>query len=160
MPNPKQLEALAGFAASAVRAERLYGVPAEISVAQACVESAWGARVPGNNCLGIKANSRVPGSVEVATHECENGERKAVTCAFAAYPSLDACFEDHAILLSHPPYQAMLDRYHQSENLAAYIAEVARKYATDPNYAKLLLSLISMRAVQDALFAARKAAMT
>lgn len=157
MPTPEQLAALESFARSAVLSERRYGVPAELSVAQAVLESSWGKKTPGNNCFGIKANSRAKSSVNVATHECANGERQTVTCAFAAYDSLDACFEDHAILLSqHAPYDVMLARYQQSENLPAYIGEVAKRYATDPNYAKLILSILSMRAVQDALRAARR----
>jgi flagellum-specific peptidoglycan hydrolase FlgJ len=158
MPSPKQLEALAGFARAAVRAERLYGVPGELTTAQAIAESGWGARMPGNNCLGIKAHAGVA-SQEFATHECENGESKAQTCAFAAYPDLDACFEDHAILLSQRrPYDVLLTKYSQHENLPVYIEDVAKVYATDPSYAKLLLSIISMHAVQDALAAARKGA--
>jgi flagellum-specific peptidoglycan hydrolase FlgJ len=159
MPSQKQLDALTEFASAAVRSERLYGIPAELTVAQAILESGWGTKMPGNNCFGIKANSRVHDSVAVKTHEVIDGVSEAETDEFAAYASLDPCFEDHAILLSQrSPYDVMLTKFQQTENLPVYVEEVATKYATDPNYAKTLLSIISMRSVQDALRVARAVA--
>ena len=180
MPSEKQLAALAGFAGAAVRSERLYGVPAELSVAQAVVESAWGAKMPANNCFGIKASAHHTASCSVTTHEVFTAAQLAEWRAkhpgrpvrlvkelgggkqlveldddFASYCDLGACFEDHAAVLLEPPFRAMLDRYHQSENLFAYVHEVGKRYATDPTYGKLLLSIISGRSVQDALRAAR-----
>jgi flagellar protein FlgJ len=184
MLQPRQLDALNAFSRAAVRSERLYGVPAELSVAQAVLESGWGARMPSNNCFGIKASAHHPQCVTVATHEVltpaqyeawkRNHPGRASTVEgrladgrltvkleddFAAFDDLAACFELHAILLSQEaPYSTMLAKFQANQNYPLYVEHVAAKYATDPTYSKQLLAVASMHPVQDALEAARKGA--
>ena len=55
MLTPLQLVRLAAAANSAVLCEQSTGLPAEITVAQWAIESAWGASAPGNICVGINA---------------------------------------------------------------------------------------------------------
>src|SRR5262249_18117518 len=69
MLNPKQLEFLAAASRAAVRSERLYGVPAELTLAQPILESGWGAKMPGCNCFGIKASKHHPQCSIVTTQE-------------------------------------------------------------------------------------------
>jgi len=55
MLTPSQQQRLAAAAHSAVLCEQSAGLPAEITLAQWALESAWGASAPDNNCFGIKA---------------------------------------------------------------------------------------------------------
>jgi flagellum-specific peptidoglycan hydrolase FlgJ len=184
MLQRKQLDALNAFSRAAVRSERLYGVPAELSVAQAVLESGWGARMPGNNCFGIKASPNNPRRVTVATHEVFTQEQYdawrrnhpgrasvieerladgrlnvRLDDDFATFDNLAGCFEAHAILLSQQaPYSTMLAKFQATENYPVYVEHVAATYATSPSYGKQLLAVASMHPVQDALEAARKGA--
>lgn len=60
------------IADAARRAQARTGIPASSQIAQWAVESAWGAKCPGNNPFGIKAR---PGEAHVtfATHEVVQG---------------------------------------------------------------------------------------
>lgn len=181
MLNPKQSEFLALASRAAVAAERRYGVPAELTCAQAVLESGWGRRSPGNNCFGLKATARNPQVVMVPTEEVltpmqvaaweakhtpkrarvierlpDGHVRVELLDAFASFPALADCFAEHGRLLSEGhPYREALADFHIKDNLAAYIERVALSYATDPNYAKSIFALLIMRQVTEALAAAR-----
>jgi flagellar protein FlgJ len=156
MLNPKQQDFLAAAARAAMRSERSYGVPAALTLAQAVLESGWGSKMPGNNCFGIKRAARHEQGQTFATHEAENGKLKACKAEFAAFDSLEACFEDHAILISQRrPYDSFFRKYEQDENLTRLIGEVARVYATDPAYAKKVCAVMSMEPFRRALAKAK-----
>ena len=60
--------------------QRATGIPASFTLAQAALESGWGARCPGNNLFGIKADKAWKGpTVDVPTHEVVKGQRVAIT---------------------------------------------------------------------------------
>jgi flagellum-specific peptidoglycan hydrolase FlgJ len=97
--------------------QRATGIPASFTLAQAALESGWGARCPGNNLFGIKADKAWKGpTVDVPTHEVVKGQRIAITDKFRAYSSWAACMLDHAassrrtrgtgIASSRPPAKA------------------------------------------------------
>ena len=181
MLTPKQYEFLTLASRAAVHAERIYGVPAELTVAQAVLGSGWGAKTPGNNCLGILATPRHLQSVVVPTHEVftepqirawnqkhpqapasivsglgDGLFRVEVEETFAAFDSLGDCFDQHAIMLSsRAPFDVMLAKLDE-DNLPAYVERVAKVYSTEPDYGRRVLAVMSMHAVQDALSAARK----
>ncbi len=168
MLNPKQSEFLALASSAAVAAEALSGVPAELTTAQAILESGWGRACPGNNCFGIKATPRNPRVVTVTTQEVFTQEQLAnwkrhhptkpvriigtvtdgrmrveLDDAFAAFDDLAACFIEHDHLLTQvEPYESALADFKAKDNLAAYIERVAVTYATDPNYAKSIFALL------------------
>ena len=58
MLTPSQVQFLTAAASAAVSCEKITGVPAALTVAQAVFESGWGSHCPGCNCFGIKANGR------------------------------------------------------------------------------------------------------
>lgn len=130
-------------------------LPAEITLAQWALESAWGASAPGYNCFGIKA---YPGCQvqRFPTHEVVGGESKTLTLEFAAFDSLQACFEKHARLITcGAPYARAWANFAASKDLVSLINEVAPVYATDPGYARKLGAVISMQEVRAALNLAR-----
>ena len=143
-------------AQSAVECEETSGVPAELTVAQWAVESGWGAHQPGNNCFGIKAYAGCYGVETLETCEVIGGVTKNVEREFAMFPTLTACFQEHARLICEAaPYQKAWDEYKHSKSIAELVKQIAPIYATAPSYAKTLLRVIGMPEVQGAIKTAR-----
>lgn len=124
------------------------GVPAELILSQAALESGWGAReIKGSdgqsshNLFGIKATAGWNGKVvNVVTTEYENGVARKVVQPFRAYDSYAESFSDYAKLVGNS------DRYSDVAS-ASTAQEAARRiqeagYATDPGYADKLISIM------------------
>ena len=103
---------------AAQQSERETGVPASITLAQACLESGWGQHHIGigNNYFGIKApvihGQRRLGDVAIgyvmaSTHEYDSRHRLiTIDDAFRRYASMTDSFGDHGIWIrnnSHYP---------------------------------------------------------
>jgi flagellum-specific peptidoglycan hydrolase FlgJ len=153
-------EVLSKIAEASVATEKSTGFPAIISAAQCILESGGLQHAPGNNCFGIKDTDRQPGCQYVFTNEFIHGIQTRCKLAFEVYPTLAACFLDHAMLLTggydpaHPNcYAPTWGRFRQHGDEWLFIQEMAKKYATDPGYAYKLLSLMTSRlaaAIDDA----------
>ncbi|MCF1450713.1 glucosaminidase domain-containing protein [Agrobacterium vitis] len=121
--------------------ERVWGVPASVSLAQFILESARGKRMPpgSNNPFGIKAR---PGedSVLAMTREYRNGRMVTEQARFRKFSSIDEAFSRHGQLLatSHYYVKAMAVR-HDPE---AFCHALTGVYATDPKYGGSLVKLI------------------
>lgn len=125
------------------------GVPTELILSQAALESGWGRReIRGEdgsqsyNLFGIKASPNWKGKVvNILTTEYEDGVPRKVMQPFRAYDSYAESFADYARLISRN------ERY--SEVVTAGSAEEAARsiqragYATDPDYADKLISIMS-----------------
>jgi flagellum-specific peptidoglycan hydrolase FlgJ len=125
--------------AAAQTAQKAYGVPASVSLAQWCIESAWGAHCTGQfNFFGIKAATDQPGTL-CWTHEVIDG--KSVSCQqrFADYESVPDAFSAHAALLTHPQYA----KAWPFTTVQAFVSAIAPVYATDPNYAQSLMAIVT-----------------
>lgn len=135
---------------SAVESQRKSGVPASITIAQAALESAWGesglAKV-GNNLFGIKADGRWRGeTLTLNTHEFMKGQWLVVPAKWRKYGSWQASIDDHAAFLKgNPRYQPCFS-CQTTEAFARALLKAG--YATDPDYADKLLSLISQYKLQ------------
>lgn len=116
-------------------------IPASFTVADAALESGWGAACPGNNLYGIKATPNWTGATTTQqTHEVVNGQTITITAVFRAYPDWLASINDHAqFLLTNPRYQPAF-AYTCGINFAQAVA--AAGYATDPQYAQKIISII------------------
>jgi flagellar protein FlgJ len=132
------------LAQAAQDCQRKTGIPASITLAQAALESSWGARAPGNNLFGIKADRSWSGpTVDVPTHEVINGERIAITDKFRKYASYADSMLDHAqFLLKNPRYAACF-KQQNGEGWAQALQ--AAGYATDPDYATKLQDIMRSR---------------
>jgi flagellum-specific peptidoglycan hydrolase FlgJ len=96
-----------------------------------------------NNFFGIKAGPSWKGRVyEIMTAEYVNGRRVMVPATFRAYQSARESFQDYVSFLKTNP------RYARAGVLTAPTPELQAErlqsagYATDPNYSKLLKSVI------------------
>ena len=137
---PRDFIAAIGRAAKASAART--GVPASFTIAEAALESGWGTHAPGNNLFGVKADPAWSGDVTVQrTREFLSGEWTVVEARFRAYPDWQGCLDDHAeFLRSNPRYAAA---FSCKDGRSFALAVAAAGYATDPQYATKLISIIN-----------------
>lgn len=125
------------------------GVPPQLMLGQAALESGWGKReirmADGSNSFnlfGIKANAGWNGKVaEVMTTEYKNGVAYKQVEKFRAYSSYAEAFQDYAGLISNNPRYA--DVLQQGSDVAGMAQAIQKAgYATDPKYADKLVSVM------------------
>lgn len=133
---------------AAQRASEASGVPAQLIMAQAALESGWGRREiraddgkTSYNLFGIKADKNWKGPVvEATTTEYVNGVAQKTQATFRAYGSYDDSFSDYArFLTSNPRYANVLATQDPAE--AAHGLQRAG-YATDPHYGGKLVRIM------------------
>ncbi|KVH05992.1 MULTISPECIES: flagellar assembly peptidoglycan hydrolase FlgJ [Burkholderia cepacia complex] len=137
------------LAGPAQAASATTGIPARFIVGQAALESGWGKReiraTDGStsyNVFGIKANKGWTGrTVSALTTEYVNGTPRRVVAKFRAYDSYEHAMTDYANLLkNNPRYAGVLSASRSVEGFAHGMQKAG--YATDPNYAKKLISIM------------------
>ncbi|KVU60324.1 flagellar assembly peptidoglycan hydrolase FlgJ [Burkholderia cepacia] len=125
------------------------GIPARFIVGQAALESGWGKREirasdgsTSYNVFGIKATKGWTGrTVSALTTEYVNGTPRRVVAKFRAYDSYEHAMTDYATLLkNNPRYSGVLSASRSVEGFAHGMQKAG--YATDPNYAKKLISIM------------------
>jgi flagellum-specific peptidoglycan hydrolase FlgJ len=129
-------------APGAIAAQRRYGVPASVTIAQAIDESGWGQSTLAShdhNLFGIKGTGPA-GSVSLPTQEYQNGQLVTSTNAFRVYHNTAESIDDHGRLLATSGYyrQSMADR----RNPDAFAQSLTGIYATDPSYGTKLVGLM------------------
>ena len=132
------------YAPMAVESQLLYGIPASITLAQGCLESANGnSRLAreANNHFGIKCGGSWDGPSlahdDDAPHEC-----------FLSYSSVAESFVDHALFLSERErYRSLFDLDPKDYKGWARGLKAAG-YATNPAYADLLIRIIEENNLQ------------
>ncbi|MGY4491254.1 flagellar assembly peptidoglycan hydrolase FlgJ [Pseudomonas sp. TE3610] len=137
------------LAGPAQQASRSSGIPAELIVAQAALETDWGRRkIPtasgedSHNLFGIKAGGRWRGATtEVMTTEFEDGAMRKQIQSFRAYASDDAALADYAQLIgNNANYAGVISA---RDPLQAAHALQKGGYATDPDYASKLIAVMA-----------------
>lgn len=140
---------VARMAGPAQRVAERSGIPAQLIVAQAALETDWGRRqIPtasgadSHNLFGIKAGSQWRGATtDVLTTEYQQGQAQKQTERFRAYPSDEAAFADYARLISSNENYAGVRT--AADPLQAARALQQGGYATDPQYASKLISVMA-----------------
>lgn len=140
---------VAEFGPAAQAASRESGLPAELILAQAALETGWGERrihtetgTDSHNLFGIKAGSSWQGdSTTVLTTEYRDGRRMRLEDSFRVYPDQASALRDHAALLTGAQRYAHVTRSPDAESAARALQEAG--YATDPHYADKLISIMS-----------------
>lgn len=133
---------------AATTASSKYGTYTSVMLAQAAVESAWGqsglAQSPNNNLFGIKGSYNGQ-SVNMNTGEYGSNGYYTTNAGFRKYPSYTESFEDNGSLLRN-----QMGNYYSGtwvENSKNYAQAIQNglqgKYATAPNYAQTLNSVIA-----------------
>lgn len=133
----------------ALKASNASGVPPELMLSQAALESSWGRRqilmpdgTSSHNLFGIKATANWHGKVaEVMTTEYKNGVAYKQLEKFRAYDSYDEAFKDYAgMLSSNPRYAGVMQQSGNPVGMALAMQNAG--YATDPKYAEKLVGVM------------------
>ena len=123
-------------------AQRRWGVPASVCLAQAILESGWGySRLSRdcNNFFGMKGAGA--GTVTLRTHEYLGGNLEEVSAQFSRYDSPADSFDDYARLLAGDPrYLPAMRVAGDPEQFAAQLALCG--YSTNARYGAILLALM------------------
>lgn len=130
---------------------RMYGVPPSVTIAQAILESGWGASDLASvhrNHFGIKCQSGKFGTIATGcytyrTTECTKaGKCFATTAVFRTYTSMARSMRDHGNFLRVNSRYAPAFAYTRSAN--TFIWKVWKAgYATDPNYYTKITGVMS-----------------
>ena len=141
--------------------EEKSGIDARFTLAQAALETGWGASAPGNMFFGIKAGKNTPPGKRqlIRTREVldspnvkfpeiisvkklpSGGYEYIVRDWFRKYDTPEGSFTDHAnFFLENKRYAKALEFKSDPYRFAEEIAKA--KYATDPGYASILKNVI------------------
>ena len=126
------------YKAIAVAHMERYGIPASITMAQGILESDAGnstLSLSSNNHFGIKCKKHWTGA-KVYHDDDAKGE------CFRAYPSVEASYQDHADFLDSSPRYDSLFSYPSTDYRSWARGLKAAGYATAPDYAERLVSII------------------
>lgn len=149
---------------AAARLAEAGGVNPLFVTAQAALETGWKIRGIGNNIFGITKGeldrSRIAGVdnrvLQNPDRDVQGPERVVsvdqvapdrykyrVYRLFRVYPTVDACLDDHLALLKKPMYaDAWPYRNDAKEYARRLVDNTGAKYATAPNYAAIMASVI------------------
>jgi len=127
------------------------GLFPSVMLAQAALESNYGNSILSknyNNFFGIKADSSWTGdTVNLNTIENTNGANASVNSLFRSYPTPKASFKDRVLFFVNNPRYANIFNAATPENQAQAIQDAG--YATDPNYASKIISIINDNSLKD-----------
>lgn len=128
----------------AMEAEKVYGVPASVSLAQWALESGWGQHMPpgSNNPFGMKARKNETGPVVyVDTKEQRaDGSWYTIKAPFRKFASFGEAFIEHAKLVGTAPVYAKARA--KLPDVDAYVDAMGPIYATAKNYAATIKSIM------------------
>lgn len=121
-------------------------VPALFTLAQAALESGWGAKVKGNNFFGIKDSDGINGNeIEFLTTEYnkKTGLWVKIKQYFRKYDRPADSFIDHGNFLKKNKRYAKA--FYFTNDPYLFAREVAKAgYATDPHYFEKIASIIGL----------------
>lgn len=126
---------------------RASGIPASFTLAQAALESGWGASKlskQGCNLFGVKADKAWKGPVlMMQTREVLNGQSVMVMARWRSYPTWADCLADRVEFFKRNKRYAACFKETTGEGWCRAVAKAG--YATDPHYADKLLAMIAGR---------------
>lgn len=127
----------------AQEAQKKYGIPASLTLAQFMLETGGGQNFVGNNLFGIKGTGTAGSTKALTWEQGPNGPYQTYS-NFRTYKNIAESIDDHAKLLAEDPsYQKLQQLVQQGNNNPDQFAEALQGiYATDPAYADKLKSLL------------------
>jgi flagellum-specific peptidoglycan hydrolase FlgJ len=127
---------------AAEEAEKKYGVPAEVTMAQAALETGWGQHIiPGFNIFGIKGTGPA-GTVAKGTWEVYNGKKVTITANFAKYHNFYEAVFAHGKLFHNGYYDRAVANFKKFKSPERFAQDITGTYATDPAYGAKLISIM------------------
>lgn len=141
----KQTDFINSIKEGAIKSMKKHGVLASITIAQAILESSWGTSGLSANALnlfGIKATGSEPYTTMRTAEYTKKREKYYINANFRKYNSYSESIEDHAKFLVENPRYKNSGFFSAKDYKGQANALVKAGYATDPNYANLLIQLI------------------
>ncbi len=127
---------------AAVEAERKYGVPWQVTLAQAALESGWGKHgIGGYNIFGIKGSGPA-GSVVKQTKEWRGGRYVTEDARFARYTDFYEAIVEHGKLFHNGYYNKAVNGFAADRDPVAFVHRIQGIYATSPTYQDNILSIM------------------
>jgi len=145
--QPKDFVSALTEPAKAIQAK--LGVPFQVVIAQAALETGWGQKIikdeqgsSSHNLFNIKADNGWSGEqIQKDTLEFEHGAMVKKSAPFRAYQSLADSFNDYAdFLTSSDRYQKALQNSGDVEHFLHGLQQAG--YATDPQYANKIMATL------------------
>jgi flagellar protein FlgJ len=133
----------------AQKVQQTLGVPFQVVIAQAALETGWGQKIikdqqgtSSHNLFNIKADSRWAGNkITKDTLEFEQGAMVKKAEPFRMYQSLNDSVDDYIKFLSqNDRYQGALQKVNDVEQFLHSLQKAG--YATDPQYAEKILGTL------------------
>lgn len=128
---------IAAYAPLAMRQHKAHGIPASITLAQGLLESAAGKSTlatKGNNHFGIKCHSNWNGETMLRNDDAPDE-------CFRVYASVEESYTDHSRFLKGKRYARLFAL--EAGDYAGWARGLREcGYATDPNYAMRLITII------------------
>ena len=136
--RPNEITPAAGAAAQA--AQRRWGVPASVTLAQYIIESNAGHHMPrgSNNPFGIKAGRNQPFVMAWTYEYLRNGTRIHVLAPFRRFSSVAEAFDAHGALLARHPAYASARSHLDDPN--AYARALEGHYSTTVGYGNTIVA--------------------
>ena len=124
------------------------GLPVDAVLGQAALETGWGQQVIADtkgqlshNLFGIKDHAKGEDSVAIHSKEFEHGRWVNKQDNFRAYPDWAASVKDYVSTITQSPrYAHLVEKVEDAMEYLAGLQEAG--YATDPDYAEKIASLI------------------
>lgn len=142
LASDRYQEYIEKYSPIAVEHQTAYGIPASITLAQGLLESAAGRSTlatKGNNHFGIKCHSTWTGDTLLRNDDAPNE-------CFRAYASAEESFADHSRFLKGKRYAPLFEL--EATDYAGWAKGLRQcGYATDPNYASRLITIIERYAL-------------
>lgn len=129
----------------AIEKMQRHGIPASITLAQGLLESGNGGSrlaIEGNNHFGIKCKGSWTGA-KVYHDDDAKGE------CFRKYPSAEMSYEDHSTFLTSSTRYAELFKLKATDYKGWAHGLKAAGYATNPQYASLLINIIERYSLNE-----------
>ena len=125
---------------SAMEQQKLYGIPASVTLAQMAFESGWGQStlaVEGNNYFGVKCSAEwLKQKKPFSLHDDEKKDEK-----FCNYANVDESIEHHSRVLMGDRYRRCR-KYESTDYHNWLVAIKACGYASSPDYVDKLENII------------------
>ncbi|HEV2374213.1 MAG TPA: glucosaminidase domain-containing protein, partial [Streptosporangiaceae bacterium] len=143
VPDAQEQQAfIREVAPGAMAAQRTYGVPAAVTIAQAIDESGWGMSklaTRDHNLFGIKGTGPA-GSDSQPSQEYLGGHLVTRIASFRVYHNAAESIADHARLIATSGFYGRAMAVHQDAD--AFAGALTGVYATDPGYGTKLVDLM------------------
>ena len=127
---------------AAVESERRYGVPWQVTLAQAALESGWAKHgIGGYNIFGIKGKGPA-GSVVTSTKEWRGGRYVTEDARFAKYHDYYEAVVEHGKLFHNGYYKKAMEQFPKDRDPVNFIKNINGIYATSPTYSQNIIAIM------------------